>query len=101
VKSRHGRFVLVALPVVLLAGAGWAIHHELAGYSWADLQRAVVALALAALVTAADYLLLSGVEGADEKDSGCPEIAARPNVKRWVLLAATTATATTRSSRGW
>ena len=66
-RTRLGRALLVALPVVLLAAAGWAIHRELAGSSWADLRGAVSglpagALALAALVTAADYLLLSGYD---------------------------------------
>jgi phosphatidylglycerol lysyltransferase len=67
VRSRLGRFLFLALPVAVLVAAGFAIHRELAGFSWADLQRSVgelprAALALAAVVTAVDYLLLSGYD---------------------------------------
>jgi phosphatidylglycerol lysyltransferase len=57
----------VALPVALLAVAGLALARELAGFSWRDLQGAIAdlprtALVLAAVFTAADFVLLSGYD---------------------------------------
>ena len=58
---------LVALPVVLLAAAGWALRDELRGFHFRDLERGLAgipryALWAAAAATAADYLLLSAYD---------------------------------------
>jgi phosphatidylglycerol lysyltransferase len=64
-RQRLARAAAVLLPVALLAAAAWAIDRELEGTTFRELEGAIsdlprAALALAALVTALDYLLLSG-----------------------------------------
>jgi phosphatidylglycerol lysyltransferase len=61
------RFVTLALPVVLLVAGAWAIHRELQGLRWQELDAALEAvprgaLVLAVLLTAADYLLLAAYD---------------------------------------
>lgn len=58
---------LVALPVLLLAAAAWALHGELHGFHFRDLERGLAAIPRAAIwaaaaATAADYLLLSAYD---------------------------------------
>src|SRR5512140_3210560 len=57
----------ILLPVAVLAAAGWALTRELSGFSFRDVEAGLGAiprrwLLLAALATAADYLLLSGYD---------------------------------------
>jgi phosphatidylglycerol lysyltransferase len=61
------RALSLALPVVLLLAGGWAIDRELQGLSWHEVSAAVeavprLALLVAVLLTAADYLLLSAYD---------------------------------------
>ncbi len=55
------------LPVAVLAGAGWALTRELSGFHFRDVEAGLAViprrwLVLAAAVTGADYLLLSGYD---------------------------------------
>jgi phosphatidylglycerol lysyltransferase len=55
------------LPIAVLAVAGWALTRELSGFHFHEVEAGLAAIprrwvALAALVTALDYLLLSGYD---------------------------------------
>lgn len=61
------RAALALLPVTLLAAAAWTLHLELRGFHLRDVERELAllpggVLALAAGITALDYLLLSGYD---------------------------------------
>lgn len=65
--ERLKRGARILLPLAVLAAAAWALRRELSGFSFRDVERGLAAIpgrwvALAALATAADYLLLSGYD---------------------------------------
>ena len=65
--ARVGRAGLAILPLLLLAAAAWALHGELRGFHFRDLENGLAAIPSAALwaaggATALDYLLLSGYD---------------------------------------